>query len=689
MLDLLNIETNIQLSLQIFLLFLTFYLILTFYTKRHSKNNAIFRIFILFFLMVLIINPTTNKEKPKYQKNIVLLVSDKTLSVSETNKTSKILKAKKQILVKLKELSNYEIKNLEISNYISSKDISDKETYIFEKIKKEVNFLNKEKISGIIIFTDGQIFDKPEIIQELNGIPIHFVVVGNKNEKDRVIITEGLPDYALVGEKIIFSLKILSWEKNQKIETNILLDGKTIIKKDMETNKFHEIEFPIQHSGENILEIKIENDDKEITLSNNYKIKRINGIHDRLRVMLISGEPNMGLRTLRNILNSDPSIELVHFTILRPPSKRDLTPVQELSLIPFPTQELFAADISKFSLIIFDQYSLQEGVLPEKYINNITNFVLDGGAFLDIASSKYINKSGILNSPIKKILPSYPISKNSEESFIPKLTEIGKRHPITKNLSNNYQNKSWGKWYRYTVSEKIFGKTLMQYNNNPLMIVSKAGEGRVAQILSDHSWLWMKSFKEEGPLVGLLRNTIHWLLKAPELEEDHMIFDKINGEINIQLNTLTKENILAKVVYPSEKETEVMLKNDGEGLLKGSFKSNEKGKHVIYTGKIKKIIYPSSHDIKELEKVNSTATKINEFKILNSNISINWANDKIPKLTKIYNNNIYYGKNWVGLIERKVIKDNFYKKENLLPWYFFLPSIIFLFLLVWYRESKN
>ena len=131
----------------------------------------------------------------------------------------------------------------------------------------------------------------------------------------------------------------------------------------------HEIKLPISHAGENLLEIKINNHPDEITLENNYKVFNINGIHEKLRVMLISGEPNMGLRNWRNILNADPSIQLLHFTILRPPSKRDLTP-KRIALIPFSSQELFSADISKFSLTILDQYTLQ-GILPKKYLDNL------------------------------------------------------------------------------------------------------------------------------------------------------------------------------------------------------------------------------------------------------------------------------------------------------------------------------
>ena len=123
--------------------------------------------------------------------------------------------------------------------------------------------------------------------------------------------------------------------------------------------------------------------------------------------------------------------------------QRDLTPVKELSLIPFPTQELFAADISKFDLIIFDQYGLQ-GILPNKYLENISKFVLSGGALLDIVGKKHLSQDSLINSPIKQILPTNPLESIINQSFRPELTKLGKRHPITNKLKNNYVEKPWG-----------------------------------------------------------------------------------------------------------------------------------------------------------------------------------------------------------------------------------------------------
>jgi hypothetical protein len=129
---------------------------------------------------------------------------------------------------------------------------------------------------------------------------------------------------------------------------------------------------PIPHAGPNIVEIEASPLDGELTPINNRAVVSIDGVRDKLRVLLVSGEPHAGERTWRNLLKSDASVDLVHFTILRPPEKQDGTPINELSLIAFPTRELFQQKIAEFQLIIFDRYARQ-GVLPLIYFDNIAS----------------------------------------------------------------------------------------------------------------------------------------------------------------------------------------------------------------------------------------------------------------------------------------------------------------------------
>ena len=133
----------------------------------------------------------------------------------------------------------------------------------------------------------------------------------------------------------------------------------------------------------------------------------INGVRDRLRVLLISGEPHPGERTWRRLLKADPSVDLVHFTILRPPEKDDLTPLNELALIAFPVRELFQDKISEFDLIILDRFQ-NRGLLPLPYLANIANRVRDGGALLLSVGPEFSGPTSLAATPLGEVLPGGP-----------------------------------------------------------------------------------------------------------------------------------------------------------------------------------------------------------------------------------------------------------------------------------------
>ena len=259
----------------------------------------------------------------------------------------------------------------------------------------------------------------------------------------------------------------------------------------------------------------------EITDQNNRAIAVIEGIRDRLRVLLVSGEPHPGERTWRNLLKSDPSVDLVHFTILRPPEKQDGTPIKELSLIAFPTRELFVEKLDQFDLIIFDRYNRQ-GVLPQLYLANVADYVEKGGAVLLAAGPDFASPAGLYYTPLGGILSTAPTGNMLEGAFKPQVTGIGERHPVTRGLPGwKKDNPDWGRWFRLVDTEVSGDETVMSgLQDKPLLVLSRKGEGRVATLLSDHGWLWARGFEGGGPQTEMLRRMAHWLMKEPDLEEE-------------------------------------------------------------------------------------------------------------------------------------------------------------------------
>ena len=289
----------------------------------------------------------------------------------------------------------------------------------------------------------------------------------------------------------------------------------------------------------NIVEIEASPLEGELTQVNNRAVVSIDGVRDKLRVLLVSGEPHAGERTWRNLLKSDASVDLVHFTILRPPEKQDGTPINELSLIAFPTRELFQQKISEFQLIIFDRYARQ-GVLPMIYFDNIAKYVRDGGAVLIAAGPDYASPTSIWRTPLDAILPAEPTGDVTEQPFRAPLTEAGKRHPVTRGLEGSQSDPPhWSQWFRLVDIKHSNGTSVMQGpDGKPLLVLARDGEGRVALLLSDHIWLWARGYEGGGPHLDLLRRLSHWLMKQPELEEEALRLIVQGHDITVQRQTM-------------------------------------------------------------------------------------------------------------------------------------------------------
>ncbi len=196
----------------------------------------------------------------------------------------------------------------------------------------------------------------------------------------------------------------------------------------------------------------------ELTTINNSVAVTVNGIRDRLRVLLISGEPHIGGRTWRNFLKSDPAVDLVHFTILRSPNKMDGTPNSELALIAFPVHELFDLKLKSFDLVIFDRFRRQS-LIPDEYLDNIATYVENGGALL-ISNATNETIPQLTFSPLARILPAEPTGNLLTGSFVPDLSPVGQRHPVTAALPDEMPRKDWGPWFRQIDSRVTKGDRL-------------------------------------------------------------------------------------------------------------------------------------------------------------------------------------------------------------------------------------
>jgi len=237
------------------------------------------------------------------------------------------------------------------------------------------------RLAGVVMITDGRVHDVPADKGKELGAPLHALVTGKRGERDRRMVVTRAPGYALVGKTATIGLKVEDPGAKGAVNVEIRVDGQPYITAPFPANREASVDVPVRHAGTTVVELAAEPGPGELSLANNRAALGISGVRDRLKVLLISGEPHAGERAWRNLLKSDPAVDLVHFTILRPPEKDDRTPIRELALITFPVRELFEEKLRDFDLVVFDRYR-RRGVLTGAYYQALADYVRKGGALL-------------------------------------------------------------------------------------------------------------------------------------------------------------------------------------------------------------------------------------------------------------------------------------------------------------------
>ena len=465
-------------------------------------------------------------------------------------------------------------------------------THLFSALERALADIPRRRLAGVLMITDGQIHDAPTPAALNLQAPLHALITGRRDAGDRRLTIVEAPTFGIVGEQVQVTIRVDDPQGAGVRQARLELrrDGesqaRTVL---VDIGIDYRLDLPIDHGGTSVFEIAVNTGPQELTDINNRTVVVVNGVRDRLRVLLVSGQPHPGERTWRNLLKADPSVDLVHFTILRPPEKQDGTPVRELSLIAFPIRELFEIKLHDFDLIIFDNYE-RRGVLPQFYLGNIADYVINGGALLEAVGPGFASPLSLFRTPLAEVLPGAPTGDIIEEGFRARVTEPGYRHPVTAALpgagpAGSGDQPSWGRWFRHIAVTARSGNVLMDgARDRPLLILDRVGEGRVAQLLSDHIWLWARGFEGGGPHAELLRRLAHWLMKEPELEEDRLVAQVQGDRMAITRHSLEADSDPVEVTFPSGRTALVQLEEAGGGKATGAIKVDEAGLYHLSDG---------------------------------------------------------------------------------------------------------
>lgn len=630
--------------------------------------------------------------------DIVILLEDRSASQSLPGRGAQTDAAVEAMARQIEALPNTELRRVTVGDDPDGSLIG---TALTRALAAEPD----QRVAGVIAVSDGQTHDRP-MIPASAPAPVHLLLTGQPEDWDRRLVIEEAPAFGLIGEEVRIRLRI----EDQGAVPAELAGGSVNLRISLDGGPEQvfavppgvSLDLPVtpDHAGQNVVQLGFDAPEGgELTDRNNSAAVTITGVRDRLRVLLVSGEPHAGERTWRNLLKSDAAVDLIHFTILRPPDKSDGVPVNELSLIAFPTRELFLERIDDFDLIIFDRYRVR-GILPPDYFRNIVRYVREGGAVLVAAGPELASVESLMLSPLGEILPARPTGRVIDRPFTPVLTDAGRRHPVTAGLpgapaaDGAEAGPDWGRWLRMTEVRPDRGEVVMTGDEGaPLLIMDRVGEGRVAMLTSDQVWLWGRGFEGGGPQLELLRRIAHWSMKEPDLEEEALLAEQLPGlGLRITRRTMSEGVGPVTVTAPDGSNTQVTLSEAGSGRFAADWQAPGPGLYRLSEGEMARVIVLGPAAPREFEETVASDESLGAL-VDESGGAVMRLSDGIPDLRRVDMGRPTQGQsvsgNWIAITPREAATVTGLSRRPLLPGWGWLVLISGLILAGWLAEGRR
>ncbi|THD74041.1 hypothetical protein E7681_10575 [Thalassobius vesicularis] len=635
-------------------------------------------------ILMALAGPSLRTEDRGTLSDIVVMLVDGSASQGLATRPAQMQTAADAMEARLRARPNTEVRRVDVGD-----GPDDSGTLVMSKLAEVLAEEPESRIAGIVALTDGQIHDA-ERAPDLPA-PLHVLLSGQPEDWDRRLIVETAPAFAILGEPITLKLQIQDMGAAPSGVTHtpmdVSIDGVEMGPFSVPVGQPIELPLTLEHGGMNVIRFSLPLAEGELTDRNNSAVIQINGVRDRLRVLLVSGEPHPGGRTWRNLLKSDSSVDLVHFTILRPPEKQDGVPVGELSLIAFPTRELFLEKIDDFDLIIFDRYK-RRGILPSIYLENVKNYIEKGGAVLIAAGPDFASADSIFRSPLSSVIPARPSARVIDQGYRPAVTDLGQRHPVTAGLAPKGEG-DWGRWLRQIEVEPVAGSTVMSgVEDKPLLVLNRVGEGRVALLASDQAWLWDRGFEGGGPQLELLRRLAHWMMKEPELEEEALWAEPVGQTMKIVRRTLADTVAPVTVTTPTGETVDLTLSETSPGRFEADYTGPDIGLYHLANGDKMAVIGLGPSAPKEFEATIADASALMPA-VEAMRGGVMPVSAGLPSVRDVRAGRPASGRGWIGLTPRNAYETLAVTQVPLLPAWLVLLMVLGLTLIGWLREGRR
>jgi hypothetical protein len=664
---------------------------------RRSRGAAM-RAAALAALLAALANPTFKQEERESLSNVAIVVLDESTSQALEQRPEQVRAIKAELVKRLGAIPNLQVK------WVSGarpSELGGTGTLLFADLNKALTDTPPDRLAGVIMVTDGQVHDVPKSRAALGfDAPVHALLTGRPEEFDRRIEILKAPRYGLVGQTRDVKLRVVETgsrsQAGDTVNLRIRRDGRPDETRRTKIGSTVTLDMNFPHAGTNIVEVELESAPGELTSANNRTVITAEGVRENLRVLLVSGEPHAGERTWRNLLKSDAAVDLVHFTILRPPEKQDGTPINQL----------FSEKIKDFDLIIFDRYE-HRGILQLPYYDNIARFVdTHGGALLVAAGDDYASTMTLYRTPLAPVLPGRPTGRVLEQPFKAAITLEGSKHPVTKGLPGSGAlgtEPSWGHWFRQAEVKTERGRVLLQgAEAKPLLLLDRKGKGRVALLTSDQAWLWARGYEGGGPHTDLLRRLSHWLMKEPDLEEERLIATAKGLKLTFERRSMDDSVKPLRLSAPGGELSELQLEPVGPGVWQTTLDAKLPGLYKAETdgplGQLTAVAFAGVEDPREMNEVTATDAKLKPltdqtgggvFWTRKEALFGNTATDlELPRISMMANADILAGSGWMGLKDREAFVTRGVKITQMFTGLFALAALLGLLALAWWREGR-
>ncbi|MFT6271887.1 MAG: hypothetical protein ACI9KS_000160 [Sulfitobacter sp.] len=641
-------------------------------------------------ILLALANPSLQEEDSEPLSDIVLIVVDETASQRIAERAAQTEDALVALSAQIESRANTDLRVVRLSDALG-----DGGTLAMGALSEALSEIPSARLAGAVLLSDGQVHD----VEGAPALPapLHLLLTGQPEDWDRRLLVKTAPSFGIIGEEVTITLRIEDQgavpeaERAGRANLTVAVDRGEPFTVPLPVDRDIKVPLVLRHGGMNVVQFTLPEADGELTDRNNAAVVQINGVRDRLRVLLVSGEPHAGERTWRNLLKSDSAVDLVHFTILRPPEKQDGVPVSELSLIAFPTRELFLDKIDEFDLIIFDRYT-RRGILPPIYFDNIANYVRKGGAVLIAAGPGFAAAQSIFRSPLGEIIPAAPTAQVLEEGFKPVIPELGHRHPVTAGLTPSDDpsvEPPWGRWMRLIEVEATSGHTVMTGpGDRPLLQLDRVGEGRIALLASDHAWLWDRGFEGGGPQLELLRRLAHWMMAEPDLEEDALVADSEGQTMTITRRALDDDAREVTIIGPDGAVTVLALEQIAPGRMQAVFEAPEPGLYRLVEGDLETVTALGPAAPREFVATIASGEPLGPV-VRATRGGILALSEGVPSIREVRPGRIAAGRGWIGLTPRDAAVTTNLSVSPLVAGWLFLLLIAGLTLLAWLREGRR